>query len=363
MADSEPFKHWFNAARYTEIADTVARLTKRFDRKHFLELTLEGLHERELMARVRQTAIALGATLEGKYRAQLAVIQQLAPTLQHGFVGVSLCDFVARFGLEDPDVSLAALRQLTRYGSAEFAVRHFLVRDQSRTLAVMEHWAKDNDEHVRRLASEGSRPRLPWGLRLTSLVRDPTPVAPILEQLKCDPALYVRKSVANHLNDITKDHPRWVLDRVTAWDRTNPATAWIARHALRTLIKKGEPRALGLIGAGGTPKLRVERFAVTPRRLRLGASITIETELASTTSGEQRLVIDYIVHYAKAKGGTVAKVFKWKVVSLAPRAILSLTKRQRMVDFTTRRHHAGVHRLELQINGRRLAETSFSLVF
>src|SRR5436190_15245766 len=165
-------KHWFNAARYTAIADTVATLSPRFDRKRFLALALDGLAKRELMDRMRQTAIALGATLPGKYRDQLAVVLQLAPTLQHGFVGVALCDFVARFGLEDPVISLDALRQLTRHGSAEFAVRPFLARDLAGTLAVMETWARDSDEHVRRLASEGSRPRLPWGLRLTALIRD-----------------------------------------------------------------------------------------------------------------------------------------------------------------------------------------------
>jgi 3-methyladenine DNA glycosylase AlkC len=361
MPVPEPFKHWFNTERYTAIADAVAALAPRFDRKRFLQLTLEGLAQRELMDRMRQTAIALGATLPGDYREQLAVVLQLAPTVQEGFVGVSLCDFVARFGLDDPDASLDALRALTRYGSAEFAVRPFIVRDQAHTLATMKTWARNPDEHVRRLASEGSRPRLPWGVRLAALVRDPSPTAPILEELKADPSLYVRKSVANHLNDITKDHPTWVIDRVTGWDRSHAGTAWIVKHALRTLIKQGEPRALKLFGVGRAPQLRVDRFAVTPRRLALGGEISLEAKLTSTAQREQRLAIDYIVHYVKASGGTAAKVFKWKVVSLSPKTRLHLMKQQRVRDFTTRRHHAGAHRIELQVNGRRLAETAFIL--
>lgn len=357
----EPFKHWFNAARYTTIADAAATLAPRFDRKRFLRLTLEGLEERELMDRMRQTAIALGATLPGNYREQLEVVLRLAPTLEHGFVGVALCDFVARFGLDEPARSLDALRQLTRYGSAEFAVRPFLVRDLPGTLAVFERWSRNPDEHVRRLASEGSRPRLPWGLRLNALIQDPTPVTPILEALKADPAAYVRKSAANHLNDIAKDHPDWVIDRVTHWDRTDPRTAWIVNRALRTLIKRGHPPALDLLGFGATPKLRVDRFIASPRQLALGGKLTLELALASTTRNEQRLAIDYVVHYLKAHSRTFAKVFKWTVLSLPAKTMLTLTKTQRIQDFTTRRHHAGSHRIELQINGRRLAETAFLL--
>lgn len=361
MPETEPFKDWFNPARYRAIADAVAALASGFDRKLFLQLTLDGLESRELMDRMRQTAIALGATLPGDYAKQLGVVLRVAPTVGHSFVGVALCDFVARFGLDDPDRSLAALRELTRHGSAEFAVRPFLVRDQARTLAMMESWARDPDEHVRRLASEGSRPRLPWGVRLTALVRDPSPTAPILESLKADPSLYVRKSVANHLNDIAKDHPALVLDRVAAWDHSHTGTAWIVKHALRTLIKQGEPRALGLLGVGERPKLRIERFAVNPRRLALGGRIMLEAKLRSTARSVQRLAIDYVVHYVKGGGTTAEKVFKWKVVALEPGAALNLNKQQLVRDFTTRRHHPGNHRVELQINGRRLANTAFAL--
>jgi 3-methyladenine DNA glycosylase AlkC len=360
-SEPEPFKNWFNETRYRAIADTLAPLVPRFERKRFLQLTLEGLEDRELMDRMRQTAIALGATLPGDYRTQLAAILQLAPRVGHSFVGVALCDFVARFGLDDPEASLDALRILTRYGSAEFAVRPFIVRDQTPTLAVMETWARDPDEHVRRLASEGSRPRLPWGLRLAALVRDPSPTEPILELLKADPALYVRKSVANHLNDIAKDHPAWVIARATAWDRSNPHTAWIVKHALRTLIKKAHPPALALLGVGGAPKIRIPRFTVSPRRVALGGRIALTAELTSTVQTEQRLAIDYVVHYVKARGGNAAKVFKWKVASLPGKASLVLNKSQLVQDFTTRRHHPGVHQIELQINGRRLAKTSFVL--
>lgn len=364
-AESPPpeaaFKHWFNAARYRRIADELSALSPGFNRRKFLALTLEGLEERALMDRLRQTARAYQAALPGAYRDKLDVLRAFAPKVDHAFVAISVGDFVAREGLHDPAHSLEALREITRYGSSEFAVRPFLQCDLHGTLDVMETWAHDSDEHVRRLASEGSRPRLPWGLRLKELVQDPRPTGPILEALKRDPALYVRKSVANHLNDIAKDHPGAVLDRVEGWDRSAPETDWIARHALRTLIKRGEPRALAVMGVAAKTAIEVKAFSVSPRRVALGGKIELRAEVVSTSRRPQTLVVDYVIHYVKASGGTSPKVFKWSVVSLGPGERVVWVKRQQIRDFTTRRHYAGSHRVELQINGARPASDHFVL--
>ncbi|MFO1451198.1 MAG: DNA alkylation repair protein [Opitutaceae bacterium] len=355
------FKHWFDADRYRNLAEHLAAIAPAFDHRRFLEITLTGLPERELMDRLRQTAIGCEAALPGSYRDKVEVLRQLAPLVQHTFVGVALCDFVARYGLDDPDFSLEALRYLTQFGSAEFAVRPFLVRDLERTLATMTAWSLDENEHVRRLASEGSRPRLPWGLRLTALVQDPRPTGTLLERLKDDPSLYVRKSVANHLNDIAKDHPDQVIARVSAWDRTRPGTAWIVRHALRTLVKRGDARALALMGATARTAVSVDVFKVSPRRLRLGGVLTLEATLTSTGRRRQTLVVDYVVHYVKANGGTSAKVFKWTRVELPPGESVKLVKRQVVKDFSIRRLNEGEHRVELQINGRRPKQSGFNL--
>ena len=360
---AQPFKHWFDAARYKQIAKELAAIEPRFDQKKFLRLTLNGLDQRELMDRLRQIAIAAEAALPGTYRDKLAVLCLATPRIKHGFVTVSFGDFVARHGLDDFEHSLEALKYLTPFGSAEFAVRPFIQRDPARALAILRTWANDKSDHVRRLASEGSRPRLPWGARLTAIVANPDLTAPILEALKADPALYVRKSVANHLNDIAKDHPEWVLDRVASWDHTNAGTALIIRHALRTLVKKGHPRALAFFGvdSAAARHVAVLRFTVAPAKINLGGSVQLTAELSSKTKKELPLVIDYVVHYAKASGATSAKVFKWTEARLQPGQSLTLTKRQTIRDFTTRKHHTGRHRVELQVNGRRLAETSFQL--
>lgn len=354
-------KHLFDEAFYRRCAAQLAA-HPRFDANRFLEHALFGLAQRELMARLHRTAEAFHLALPIPFAEQLAVLRAHAREIGNNFVAIWPCAHVAAQGLGQPALALPALRELTRHGSAEFAIRPFLMRDLAGTLAVMREWAADaTDEHARRLASEGCRPRLPWGGRLQALVADPRPTLPILEALRADPSLYVRKSVANHLNDIAKDHPELVLDTVSAWDRSDARTAWIVRHALRTLIKRGHPRALALLGAGAAPKLRAT-LAVSPGRIHLGDTVVLAAELRSDSRRAQTLIVDYVVHYARASGRASAKVFKWAEMELGPREVLRLAKRRTIRDFTTRRHHPGRHRVELQVNGRRLAEAAFTLV-
>lgn len=362
-AESAPpaqLKDWFNEPLYRSLAALLQTASPKFDAKRFLASTLDGLPERSLMQRLHQTSLAFDSALPGTFRQKVAALKKAAPDIGHNFIGIFLSDFVATFGLDDPNFSLEALHHFTRFGSAEFAIRPFIQRDLDRTLHVMHAWTADPNEHVRRLASEGSRPRLPWGLRLQALVQNPEPTAPILDALRDDPALYVRKSVANHLNDITKDHPRWVLDRLAAWDITEtPQRQWIAKHACRTLIKRGHPQALTLFGFGQKPAVTAT-LAVTPSTLQLGQSLTLTAAITSTARRAQSLAIDYIVHYVRA-GGTSEKVFKWTEATLPAGATLDLAKKQTLRDFTTRRHYPGLHRVELQINGHRLAESAFLL--
>ncbi|MCS6242909.1 MAG: DNA alkylation repair protein [Opitutus sp.] len=358
MADA--LKDLFDAGRYRQTAAQLAALHPRFDSVRFLTHALDGLSDRELLARLHRTAEAFHLALPVPFAEQLVVLRTHAPQIGHGFVAIWPCAHVTTHGINDPATALDALKFFTRFGSAEFAIRPFIILAPEATIAVMRRWASDADEHVRRLASEGSRPRLPWGGNLPALIADPSPTLPILTALRADPSLYVRKSVANHLNDITKNHPELVLDFVTNWDRTDARTAWIVRHALRTLIKRGHPKALALMGAGATPKLDAH-FKVGPARLKLGGTLTLTASLVSTHARTQSLIVDYVLHYARPGGASAEKVFKWKQLTLAAGESVTLSKRQVIRDFSTRRHHPGRHRVELQINGRRLAAGEFSL--
>jgi 3-methyladenine DNA glycosylase AlkC len=302
----------FDAGRFRIVAREAARLAPRFDAQKFLAISLDGLDQLSLMQRLRRMTEALRATLPQDYRRALGILKKLAPATGPGFAALAWPDYVAQHGhgRGDFEVSMDALKFFTTFGSSEFAVREFLRRDLRGTLTVMEGWSRDGDEAVRRLACEGCRPRLPWSFRLEALVADPSPVAPILENLRADPSLFVRKSVGNHLNDITKDHPDWVLRRVAGWPLEDTCTAWIVRRGLRTLIKKGDRQALALIGAGEKPRVRAVDFRVEPREVRLGGRVVFSFRLESAARKAQRLVVDYAVHYVRKNGGTSAKVFK-----------------------------------------------------
>ncbi len=363
MAESPApaLKEIFAADTFRQIAREMTAIYPRFDAARFLAHSLAGLDDLSLMQRLRRMTESLHATLPANFRRALGLLRQLAPRIERSFVTVALSDYVGQYGQADFDVAMEALKFFTAFGSSEFAVREFLRRDLPRGLAIMTEWARDESEHVRRLASEGCRPRLPWSFRLEALVADPSPAAPILQRLRNDPSLYVRKSVGNHLNDIAKDHPGWVMERLERWPLEQPHPAWIAKRALRTLIKQGDRRALTIIGAGARPKALIHDLSLTPRKIKLGSRTTLAFRLESRAPKAQRLVVDYIVHYVKRSGVTAAKVFKLKELTLPAGASVDFTRALHIRDFTTRVHHPGRHEVEIAVNGEKLARTYFDL--
>ena len=355
-------KEIFNTERLSHIASEMTAVYPAFEAKRFLKLAQTGLADLSVMQRMARVSECLHAVLPLDYEASLQVLRALAPRLNSGFVSMCLPHFVANYGAHAFDQSMDALKYFTAFGSSEFAIRHFLRNDLERSLKLMHAWSLDDNEHVRRLASEGCRPRLPWSFRLEPIQADPTLAANILDNLKADTSLYVRKSVANHLNDITKDHPDWVLDLIEGWSLDNRHTAWIAKHALRSLIKQGNRRALAIIGAGGKPEVEIVDVKVEPPVIGLGEKITLSFAVKSTVQSSQRLVIDYAIDYVKANGSTSAKVFKLKALTLPGNASESVSRGQQIKELTTRRHYAGRHAVHVMVNGERLASTAFEIV-
>lgn len=358
---AEALKEMFNRAYFEHLATELEAVHPPLKRTLFLREVQDGNEARELNARMRHVTITLRNHLPTDHRKAVHVLKDLAPRMPKGYTALLYPDFVGVYGLDDPAFSLEALKFFTPFGSSEFAVREFFRRDVKNTLKVMRTWAEDEDEHVRRLASEGSRPRLPWSFRLDAVVRDPRLTTPILERLRGDDALYVRKSVANHLNDFSKDHPTYMVELLARWDMKHPHTAWIAKHASRTLIKAGDPAALALFAFDAKVKVRVEDLVVPTRRFRLGERLGFSFTVVSGAPRAQHLVIDYAIHYRKANGGTSRKVFKLKEVELPAGGALHLRKRQRITDLSTRKHYPGEHVVEVQVNGRVLAQASFVL--
>lgn len=364
MTDQSPpaLKEIFNLERLQHIADEMRAVYPAFDAKGFLKHATQDLAQLSVMQRMARVSESLHAVIPLDYAHTLKHLYALAPRLNSSFVSLFLPHFVASYGQDDFKRSMAALKYFTTFGSAEFAVRPFLLKDFEPTLAVMQQWSLDDNEHVRRLASEGSRPRLPWSFRLARVQADPRLCASILDNLKADNSLYVRKSVANHLNDITKDHPDWVLDVIESWSLDNPHTAWIARHALRSLIKQGNTRALTIMGAGARAEVKIQHLKVEPAVIRLGERINLSFTLQSMASTSQKLVVDYAIDYVKSAGHSAAKVFKLKTFTLGADERHTVLRSQHIRDMTTRKHYPGQHTVHVLVNGERLASSEFELL-
>ena len=373
---AEPFKNLLNADLVRQAAVHLQRSTPGFDAAHFKHLATSGLEALEMKARAMHICAALEATLPGDFNtAAQALTAALAPTeageqmaqvqgLQHGLRGWILWpvgEYIARHGQHNPEVALQALHALTQRFTAEFAIRPFIVQHPALAFATLQGWVRDDSPQVRRLVSEGSRPRLPWGLQLRSLIADPSPTLPLLLALQDDTSETVRRSVANHLNDIAKDHPQlvaqWLHEHLPGAPAPRRA---LLRHASRTLIKAGDAQVLKAWGLGGTFRGSAT-LAVAPARVALGGEVTFTLQLQSSAKRAQTLVIDYLVHHVKAHGGTSPKVFKGWQIELPPGAEVTLKKRHSMRPITTRRYHAGRHGITVQINGRVVTEGSFDL--
>lgn len=342
--------------------DGLAAVVPGFDGEAFVAEVVAGLDALELKDRVRLIARLLHAHLGSDIP---AAIEALLGLLQDGpglaFAHWPMAQFVEDYGVEHFDVSVAAMEQITKRFSCEFAVRPFLVRYPDRMLEVMHRWARHPDVHVRRTASEGIRPRLPWGMRLTAYIEDPTPVFGVLEVLRHDPEEYVRRSVSNCLNDIAKDHPERLMDVLERWDEeAGPHTEWIKGRALRTLVKAGAPRALRLLGYG-PPKVRIEGLATDAPSYRVGDTMTLSFAIVSTSAEPQRILVDYRVHFVKASGARRPKVFKLATRTLDPGGRIEVVRRQHLRPISTRRYHAGVHAVDVQVNGVAFDAVEFAL--
>jgi 3-methyladenine DNA glycosylase AlkC len=359
---AQPFKdRFFQRPFFERLADEVAKVYPAFDRARFFAGVYDGAWDGlELKGRMRHASEALGAVLPPDFRQAVAILLKVERHFD-GFDHLLCADFVERFGVDDFDTAVRALEVFTRT-SAEFAIRPFLRRYPDQAFAQMRAWAGHESEHVRRLSSEGCRPRLPWGTALEELKRDPSPILPILEALKDDASEYVRRSVANNLGDIAKDHPGPALDLGERWIAEDASRRPMVKHGLRDLLKKGNRRALTLFGVGETAKVAVETLAVAPARVPLGGDATLRVTLRSTAKKAQRLRLEYAMTYARPSGRTGRKVFKIADADVAAGARLDLTRKLSFADRSIRTHYAGPHVLSLIVNGHALGEAAFHLV-
>lgn len=371
---AEPLKNAFSPAVVAGIADDLARASVGFDRAAFLRQATTGLSDLELIARGRHVAAVMRSHLPQKYGAALRVLvasfgPSLTVTESFGmavFRYLPHANVIAERGPHEPqhlDASLAALHALTQRFTAEGAIRPFIEHHYEPTMRALRRWIEDDSAHVRRLVSEGTRPRLPWAGRLRCFQKDPAPAIALLDRLVDDRELYVRRSVANHLGDIAKDHAELAVATAKRWiaERDTTERRWVAAHGLRSLAKQGHVTALAVLGVGGKPRVTLERATISPLRTRIGGKVTIVSSVRSIGKQPQELRVDLVVHYVKASGGSSPKTFLIDRVRLNPGGDLVVEHTLKLADLTTRKHHPGMHRIELQINGERFALGTFTL--
>lgn len=369
-------KHLFNFALIELTAEHISQHYQDFDKAGFIALASDDLDNRELKDRANQINLGFKRYLPSDYEQAVhillntlhpvqnnQVLEQIQPSKLGlcGWIIMPMTQFVGEQGQSHLSLSMSVLKQMTQRFSSEFGIRYFLLEQPEASLAIMETWLTDPCHHVRRLVSEGTRPLLPWAMQLPNFKHRPQPIIALLSQLKDDDSQYVRRSVANNLNDIAKHHPDLVADLAKQWlqSASNDRTRLI-KHACRTLIKQGHPQALANFGYAPAEALDIQ-LTLSEEQVQLGEHQTLICTITNPHSISYNLLVDYLVYHKKANGKLAPKVFKWKALELAPNASIQLQKHHAFVPITTRKYYSGEHQIALQVNGKIYSNQSFTL--
>lgn len=381
MAD---FKSIYNVPYIQAMSAHLLTFSQTFDASRFVHLASQGLDDMEMKARAQHIAKALHDTLPGTPEEQMHILvnamdegsnkvvegeyslkQPWDPEnpMWKSFYIWPWTMFVQQYGQEHVTCSLNALYEMTQRFTGEFAIQPFIQSHPEETFCALEQWVHDDNVHVRRLVSEGTRTRLPWGRRMHGLIEEPQPVLALLAQLRDDPELYVQRSVANNLNDLTKDKPELILDLLEQWQADSPTKQrlWIIKHALRSLVKDGHPRALNLMGYQTDLTTLDVELVDMDAQVTFGNKLNWTFTLRSTDEADLPLLIDYRIDFVGARDQLRPKIFKWKTVTLKPGATLTLSKSFAFKAITTRQYYDGTHQFELQINGQPMGIHTFEL--
>lgn len=357
-------KDLYNPRFFEELCPLLKEEIPDFDCRDFIFRVFNNAWpDLELKSRIRHIAKALHHFLTLDFAHNTTILIRICNVLKkrddsQNFLYLFIPDYIELFCLDHPDSSLKAMEQITKLVSAEFAVRPFLIRYPDQTMRCLYEWSLNTDPYVRRLSSEGCRPRLPWAMGIPSLKKDPTPIFPILENLKADPSEYVRRSVANNLNDIARDHPDLVISLANRWHGSNPLTDQIIRHGSRNLLKKGNEQMLSLHGLAPASKAAVKKL-MHPPSVRIGDHLTFQFAFISKEPNPAPFRLDYAIDYLTSTGKCSRKVFRISEKIFSPGETVIIQRKQSFRNLTTRRHYKGKHNLRIIANGKELAQTEF----
>lgn len=376
---AEPFKNIYNQQFFDRFTKDLKRVIRDLDADAFTSRCMDDKWEnRELKQRVAHITTVLKKFLPADYKEAIAKILELLDyvektqpdfsiiddtkfglTLEYGAI---LDNYVEQYGLDDYDTSIKAIEKITRFTSCEFATHPFIIKYPNEMMAQMLLWSKHEHWGVRRLASEGCRPRLPWAMALPDLKKDPAPIIPILENLKNDPARFVRLSVANNLNDIAKDNPEIVINLVKKWQGESKEVDWIIKHGCRTLLKQGNPEVMELFGLGGAKNISIEDFQIFKPEVKVGNSLEFSFKLLNNCDAKTKIRLEYGIYYQKANGTLTKKVHKISEKEYAAKSATKITRKHSFKVVTTRKFHLGLHQVAVIINGNEFEKHDFQLV-
>jgi len=366
---AELFKNIYNQEFFNEFTKTVQQVIPDFDKSFFINNIFDDEWEnRELKQRMRHISIVLKNHLSEDFNENVDTILSIIQQLQkNGFKEKNIeymffPDFIELYGLENYNSSIRAFEEITQFTSCEFGVRPFIIKYEEEIIDQMILWSKHKHHAVRRLATEGCRPRLPWAMAIPSLKKNPNPIIPILENLKNDESEAVRRSVANNLNDISKDNPNTLINLVKKWLGKTKETDWLIKHACRTLLKQGNPEVMKFFGFGSTKNITVDNFQILIPKVKIGKSLEFAFKLINTSISESKLRLEYGLYYQKANGTLSRKVFKISERKYPGNSTTEISRKQSFKLITTRKFYIGLHQLSIIINGNEFEKLDFELI-
>ena len=360
-------KDLYSPSFIAQFADSFQKVLPTVNKRKFIEqINTPAFADYELKERMAHIAHVLHKFLPQPYANASVYLTKLIDQVKKEGPAASsieylfLPEYIHLYGLDDYMSSIAAMESVTQFISCEFAIRPFILRYEKKMIPQLLKWSKHKNRHVRRLATEGSRPRLPWAMALPFLKKDPSPILPILENLKQDDCEIVRRSVANNLNDISKDNPQVVLKIAKQWKGLGTDTDAIIKHGLRTLLKAGDANALSLYKLTAD-HFKLNDFKIITSDVSIGEYLHFECRIENTSNKTQTLRLEYAVHYLKNNGSLSKKVFKISERALKPGEKVQVSRRQSFKPITTRVFYTGQHRLSMIINGKETDSKKFHL--
>lgn len=354
---------------YDNLCDILLEIIPNFNKKDFIsKIFTPEFSQMELKERMRHTTKVLHEFLPEKFSEAFSILKNMMGELREKNSGednlayIFIPDYIELYGIDEYENAVEAIEFTTQFISCEFGIRPFLIKYFDEMMAQMKVWSKHENHKVRRLASEGSRSKLPWAMAVPDLKKNPDLVIEILENLKNDCSDFVRRSVANNLNDITKDHPEKVLEIAKKWKGISKETDAIIKHGARTLLKQGHPEILKIYGLD-SKNIEVENLEIVTPKVRIGDSLEFSFAIKNNNDSVQTVRLEYGIYYKKSKGHLAKKVFKISEKAYLPNETIKINRKQSFKIITTRVFYAGNHKISIIINGEEKCFKDFEVEF